>query len=56
MRGHRIPCLMEHEDAYQPGREFFMRTRLPALGWAAEGTPVDVVPGKGQPVAEQLSE
>jgi lipoprotein-anchoring transpeptidase ErfK/SrfK len=25
-------------------------------GWATEGTPVDVVPGNGQPVAEQLSE
>src|SRR5450759_636249 len=25
-------------------------------GWGTEGTPVDVVPGNGQPVAEQLSE
>jgi hypothetical protein len=26
------------------------------FGWASEGTPVDVVPGNGQPVSEQLSE
>jgi lipoprotein-anchoring transpeptidase ErfK/SrfK len=51
-----------------PGSQFNASTRshgcihLPANlaqwmnGWAAEGTPVDVVPGNGQPVAGQLSE
>jgi hypothetical protein len=51
-----------------PGSQFNASTRshgcvhLPANlaqwlnGWAVEGTPVDIFPGNGQPVAEQLSE
>ena len=58
----------EPDSLLGPGSQFNASTRshgcihLPANlaqwmnGWAAEGTPVDVVPGNGQPVAEQLSE
>jgi hypothetical protein len=58
----------EPDSLLGPGSQFNASTRshgcihLPynlaqwLYGWAAEGTPVDVVPGNGQPVAEQLSE
>jgi hypothetical protein len=58
----------EPDSLLGPGSQFNASTRshgcihLPfALaqwmnGWATEGTPVDVYPGNGQPVAEQLSE
>jgi len=58
----------EPDSLLGPGSQFNASTRshgcihLPANlaqwlnGWAAEGTPVDVVPGNGQPVAGQLSE
>jgi lipoprotein-anchoring transpeptidase ErfK/SrfK len=58
----------EPDSLLGPGSQFNPSTRshgcihLPAnlsqwmYGWANEGTPVDVVPANGQPVAEQLSE
>jgi hypothetical protein len=58
----------EPDSLLGPGSQFNASTRshgcihLPfnlaqwMNGWAAEGTPVDVYPGNGQPVAEQLSE
>jgi lipoprotein-anchoring transpeptidase ErfK/SrfK len=58
----------EPDSLLGPGSQFNASTRshgcihLPynlaqwLFGWAAEGTPVDVVPANGQPVAEQLSE
>jgi lipoprotein-anchoring transpeptidase ErfK/SrfK len=58
----------EPDSLLGPGSQFNASTRshgcihLPfnlaqwMFGWATEGTPVDVVPGNGQAVAEQLSE
>jgi hypothetical protein len=58
----------EPDSLLGPGSQFNTSTRshgcihLPfnlaqwLFGWATEGTPVDVVPGNGQPVTEQLSE
>jgi hypothetical protein len=58
----------EPDSLLGPGSQFNASTRshgcihLPFSlaqwmnGWATEGTPVDVVPGNGQPVAEQLAE
>ena len=58
----------EPDSLLGPGSQFNASTRshgcihLPyslaqwMFGWAGEGTPVDVFPGNGQPVAEQLSE